>query len=111
MKPYFRFLISILVLAVSVASGATPVADKPPVNIIEHYHWCLAPKSRPDSIQRLEGFWQKYHPENEEYGDAIDVRFVHLCGYCLVKLYFADGKTEKALTMLRWLEANDYYVR
>ena len=88
-------------------SASSEQADRPPNNIIEHYHWCRLPKDRATQIARFEDFWQKNHPENEEYGDVIDGRFVRLCAYRLVNLYVADGKTEKALKLLRWLEEHD----
>lgn len=91
-------------------ASAADKREQPPSNIIEHYKWSLLPKYRPNAIARLEGFWAQHHPKNEEYEDAIHVRFVRLCAYRLAELCAADGQVDKCREMLRWLQAHDQAI-
>ena len=92
-------------LAAPAAAAGQP--DAPPANIIKHYEWCLLPKYRPDTIARMEGFWAKHHPPDEQYADAAQLRYVRRSAYRLADLYAAEGQKDKCREMLRWLEAHD----
>jgi hypothetical protein len=86
--------------------------EKPPPNIIEHYHWCSKPKSHAAALARFEGFWSLYAPTGEhEYEDAIHVRFVHLCAYRLAELYAETGDVKKCRYILEWLEKEDNFIK
>src|SRR3954469_4024362 len=86
--------------------------EKPPRNIIEHYQWCSAPKSRAEALARFEGFWSQYAPNGQhEYEDAIHVRFVHLCAYRLAELYADAGDAKKCRNILEWLEKEDNFIK
>ena len=86
--------------------------EKPPQNIIEHYQWCRAPKSRAEALARFEGFWSRYAPSGQHgYEDAIHVRFVHLCAYRLAELYADTGNAKKCRNILEWLEKEDNFIK
>ena len=94
---------SALLLLPSIAADTTTA----PENIFKHYEWCGLAKDTATLISRYEGFWSHYHPKNEEYQDAIDVRFVRLCAYRLAALYADSNNPKKCREMLVWLEAQD----
>lgn len=90
-----------------LAFALPAAAESPPENIIEHYEWCLLPKYRPASIARFEEYFQKHHPHDEEYEDAIHLRFVRLSAFRLVELYVDEGNRKKAKFYLSWLMKAD----
>jgi len=81
--------------------------ENTPENIIQHYKWCLLPKYRPNAIERMEAFYQKHHPENEQYEDATHSRYVRLSAYMLVEQYAAAKNREKMKFYLDWLKKTD----
>ncbi len=82
-------------------------SEKAPENIVEHYKWCLLPKYRPNAIVRFEEFYQQRHPRDEQYEDAIHIRFVRLSAFRLAELYAADGNMEKIRFYLKSLQDTD----
>src|SRR3954464_15754195 len=89
-------LVFLVLGAFVINSAFSEDTEKPPRNIIEHYQWCSAPKSRAEALARFEGFWSLYAPNGQhEYEDAIHVRFVHLCAYRLAELY-AEQATRRS---------------
>jgi hypothetical protein len=90
---------------VSLAAG-----DAPPDNIIEHYKWCAVPADATERIRRYQGFWSRHHPADEEYEDAVHIRFVRLCAYDLAALYADTHDTKRAREMLEWLRLHDQAI-
>ena len=101
MKALFTCLIMLAGIALANANETAPE------NIVEHYKWCLLPKYRPNAIVRFEEFYQQRHPKDEQYDDAIHIRFVRLSAFRLVELYAADGNMEKMKVYLKWLQYTD----
>jgi hypothetical protein len=103
----FRILISAVAFVCQVA-----VADVtlPTDNIIKNYEWCGTAKGAAERLSRFEAFWIRYHPKDEEYGDAIDGTFVRLAAYRLALLYAKAGNQAKCAEFLTWLEAHDQAI-
>jgi len=100
-----RFLFPLLIILICPFEAIAN--DEPPDNIIEHFRWNMLPKYRSDAISRLEGFWKKHHPVNEEYDDSIHGRFVLLCAYRLCGLYADEGRAHDSKKMLDWIRSTD----
>jgi hypothetical protein len=98
---------TLICLVLLLAAQSVNAADQPPENIIKHYEWCLLPKYRPDAIARMEAFYAKRHPKDEQYEDAIHIRFVRLSAFRLVELYAADRNMEKVKYYLKWIQDTD----
>src|SRR3954452_928591 len=113
MLPHIKRTALFLALSTLLVSPAfSEDTEKPPRNIIEHYQWCSAPKSRAKALTRFEGFWSLYAPNDQhEYEDAIHVRFVHLCAYRLAELYAETGDAKKCRKILEWLEKEDNFIK
>ncbi len=94
-----------------ISARAGSPADDPPANIIEHFKWCASGRDTSEKILRYDGFWRRYHPQSEEYEDAIHVRFVRLCAYRLAILYAETHKLDESRAMLQWLEKHDQAVQ
>ena len=107
--PVKSIFITILALALTDRLAVADVTF-PTDNIIKNYEWCGAAKTATERLQRFEAFWTRYHPKNEEYGDAIDHTFVRLAAYRLVMLYADAGNHAKCAEFLKWLETHDQAI-
>lgn len=83
----------------------------PDDNIGKNFKWCGEATQPADRLARYEAFWTRYHPKDEEYGDAVDFRLVRRTGYQLATLYSDQKNTVKCREMLKWLEATDQLFR
>lgn len=89
------------------AAGDQRATEQAPENIIKHFEWCAEAKGAAARLSRYEGFWDRHHPKDEEYEDAIHGTFVRICAYRLAALYAETKNTKKCKEMLAWLEKHD----
>jgi hypothetical protein len=108
----FALVLSIILgLSGSAAEPKKTDIEKPPLGINVHFAWCAKTKSTAAQIARYEGFWAQHHPEDENYDDGAQIRYVRLCAYRLAKLYADAGNAKKCSEMLKWLEKTDDGVK
>lgn len=84
-------------------------------NMQAHHRWAREAPTIQERIKRLEGFWAKYLPGEEEgidqsmhgYGDGSHVLAIAGCAWELARAYIEIGEKEKALKMLDWIQKHD----
>jgi hypothetical protein len=113
MRTILFALASCVILGLDAAAAEPKKADseKPPLGINSHFAWCAKVKSTSTQIARYEGFWAQHHPEDGEYNDGAQIRYVRLCAYRLAGLYAEANEPKKCREMLKWLEKTDDSVK
>ena len=95
------------IIALVLSAAAATEIEWPTDNIVKNYEWCGGAATAEERLLRFEAFWRHYHPDDEQYDDAVHHTFVRHTAYRLARLYAEAKAPEKCAEMLAWLEAHD----